>query len=117
MNRFGSKFENYISVNLEKSDVRRLFESTDNVKELLPLLFLYCNIKRKEGRALLFIDEIQASPHTVSLLRYFYEELPEIHTIAVGSLLETALNSHYFSWRIRRFSLQSSRNRRSFQDA
>ena len=94
VNRFGSKFENYISVNLEKSDVRRLFESTDNVKELLPLLFLYCNIKRKEGRTLLFIDEIQASPHTVSLLRYFYEELPEIHIIAAGSLLETALNSH-----------------------
>ena len=92
VNRFGSKFENYLSVNLEKSDARRLFESTDNVKTLLPLLFLFCNIKRKEGRTLLFIDEIQVSPHTVSLLRYFYEELPEIHLIAAGSLLETMLN-------------------------
>ena len=94
VNRFGSKFENYLSVNLEKSDARKLFESTDNVKELLPLLFLYCNIKRKEGRTMLFIDELQASPHTVSLLRYFYEELPEAHLIAAGSLLETALNSN-----------------------
>jgi len=93
VNRFGSKFENYLSVNLEKSDVRKLFESTDNVEELLPLLFLFCKIKRKEGRTLLFIDEIQASPHTVSLLRYFYEELPEIHLIAAGSLLETLLDS------------------------
>ncbi len=94
MNRFGSKFENYLSVNLEKSEAKRLFESTDNVKELLPLLFLYCNVKRSEGRTLLFVDEIQNSPHTVSLLRYFYEELPEIHVIAAGSLLETMLDSH-----------------------
>jgi len=94
VNRFGSKFENYLSVNLEKSDTKRLFESTDNVKELLALLFLFCNIKRVEGRTLLFIDEIQVSPHTVSLLRYFYEELPEIHLIAAGSLLETALDCH-----------------------
>ena len=94
VNRFGSKFENYLSVNLEKLDARRLFESTDNVKELLPLLFLYCNIKRGEGRTLLFIDEIQNSPHTVSLLRYFHEESPEIYVIAAGSLLETMLDSH-----------------------
>ncbi|HCC52849.1 MAG TPA: ATPase [Porphyromonadaceae bacterium] len=94
VNRFAGKFENYLSVNLEKSDARKLFESTDNVKELLPLLFLYANIKRNAGRTLLFIDEIQNSPHTVSLLRYFYEELPEIHVIAAGSLLETILDSH-----------------------
>lgn len=94
VNRFGSKFENFLSVNLEKLDVKRLFESTDKVKDLLPLLFLYCNVKKNEGRTLLFIDEIQNSPHTVSLLRYFYEELPEIHVIAAGSLLETMLDSH-----------------------
>ena len=94
VNRFAGKFENYLSVNLEKSDAKKLFESTDNVKELLPLLFLYANIKRNAGRTLLFIDEIQNSPHTVSLLRYFYEELPEIHVIAAGSLLETILDSH-----------------------
>ena len=93
VNRFGSQFENYLSVNLEKSEVKKLFESTDNVIDLLPLLFLYCNKKRNEGRTLLFIDEIQNSPHTVSLLRYFYEELPEIHIIAAGSLLETMLGN------------------------
>lgn len=94
VNRFGGKFNNFLSVNLDKSEARRLFESTDNVKELLPLLFLYCNIKRDKGRTLLFVDEIQNSPHTVSLLRYFYEELPDIHVIAAGSLLETMLDSH-----------------------
>ena len=94
INNFACNFENFLPVNLEKSDAINLFESTDKVKELTPLLFLYCNVKRREGRTLLFIDEIQNSPHTVSLLRYFYEELPEIHVIAAGSLLETMLDKH-----------------------
>ena len=92
--RLATQFENFLAVNLEKSDAVRLFESTDNVQELLPQLFLYCNASRREGKTLLFIDEIQNSVHTVALLRYFYEELPEIHVIAAGSLLETLLDKH-----------------------
>jgi len=94
VNRFAQKFENYLPLNLERVEAVKLFESTDDVKSLLPLLFLYCNVQRCEGRTLLFIDEIQYSPHTVSLLRYFYEELPGIHVIAAGSLLETVLDRH-----------------------
>jgi len=92
--RFAENFDNFLSVNLEKKAAVRLFESTDNVTELLPQIFLYCNIARKEGKTLLFIDEIQNSVHTVALLRYFYEELPEIYVIAAGSLLETLLDKH-----------------------
>jgi predicted AAA+ superfamily ATPase len=92
--RLALQFDNFLAVNLEKSDAVLLFESTDNVRELLPQLFLYCNVSKKEGRTLLFIDEIQNSSHTVALLRYFYEELPEIHVIAAGSLLETLLDKH-----------------------
>jgi len=94
VNRFACRFENYLYVNLEKSEAVKLFESTEDVKSLLPLLFLFCNVQRQEGQILLFIDEIQNSPHTVSLLRYFYEELSEIHVIAAGSLLETMLDRH-----------------------
>lgn len=94
VHKFSANFENYLPVNLEKAEAKRLFESTDNVKQLLPTLFLYCNVQKREGKTLLFIDEIQNSPHTVSLLRYFYEELPNIHVIAAGSLLETMLDKH-----------------------
>jgi len=92
--RFASEFDNFLFINLEKSTAKQIFESTDDIKKLLPLVFLYCNAVRKEGRTLLFIDEIQNSPHTVALLRYFYEELPEIYVIAAGSLLETMLDKH-----------------------
>lgn len=94
VNQLGQEFTNYLSINLEKRDARLIFETTDNVKQLLPLLFLYCNAPQKNGRTLLFIDEIQSCPQAVSLLRYFYEELPELYVIAAGSLLETMLDKH-----------------------
>jgi predicted AAA+ superfamily ATPase len=40
--------------------------------------------------SLLFLDEIQATPHGLAALRYFYEET-EFAVIAAGSLLEFAL--------------------------
>ena len=92
--KFSKNFENYLPVNLEKIEAVNVFESTDDVRKLLPLLFVYCNVKKRPGRTLLFIDEIQNSPHTVSLLRYFYEEMPEIHVVAAGSLLETMLDRY-----------------------
>jgi predicted AAA+ superfamily ATPase len=91
---FARTFENFLSVNLDKKEARQICESTDDVKKLMPLLFLYCDVSRREGRTLLFIDEIQNSPNMVAMLRYFYEELPEIHVIAAGSLLETILDKH-----------------------
>lgn len=93
VDQFGKNFDNYLSVNLEKRAAREIIESSDDVKKLLPLLFFYADKPQKKGSTLLFLDEIQCSPHAVSLLRYFFEELPEIHVIAAGSLLETLLDT------------------------
>ena len=43
------------------------------------------------GTHLLFLDEIQAAPEALAALRYFHEEMPELHVLAAGSLLEFAL--------------------------
>ena len=51
----------------------------------MPLFFAHCGKIRNEGTILLFIDEIQNSAKAVALLRYFYEELPDIYVIAAGS--------------------------------
>ena len=66
--QFGKEFDNFLSLNLEKKEAKDLFESTDDVKMLLPLLFLYDNKPQRPGRTLLFIDEIQSSPQAVALL-------------------------------------------------
>lgn len=47
--------------------------------------------------AVLFLDEIQATPHAIQVLRYFYEMKPKIPVISAGSLLEFALADHHFS--------------------
>ena len=43
------------------------------------------------GSTLLFIDEIQQVPKAIIALRYFYEDFPELHVIAAGSLLDFAI--------------------------
>ncbi len=47
--------------------------------------------------AVLFLDEIQATPHAIQALRYFYENKPELPVISAGSLLEFALSDLHFS--------------------
>ena len=86
----GKTYPQYIEVNLEKSENLALFEST-KLKDIIDILFLRNNFSRN-NETLLFLDEIQESPKAVQLLRYFYEEFPEIHVISAGSLLEFTIN-------------------------
>ena len=37
------------------------------------------------GRTLLFLDEVQACPRAIMALRYFYEQVPELHVIAISA--------------------------------
>lgn len=94
VNEFGKQFENYLSLNLEKEEAAKLFDMPIPLKDLMPLLFAHCGKSRKEGRTLIFIDEIQNSAKAVARLRYFYEDLPDISVIAAGSLLENLVNIH-----------------------
>lgn len=94
VNEFSKQFDNYLPLNLEKQEASRLFDLPVPLKDLMPLLFAHCGVVRKEGRTLLFIDEIQNSTKAISLLRYFYEELPNIYVIAAGSLLENIVDIH-----------------------
>ena len=48
------------------------------------------------GDDLLFLDEIQACPRVIMALRSFFEELPELHVAAAGSLLEFAVGEASF---------------------
>lgn len=49
------------------------------------------------GRPLLFLDEIQATPHALPFLRYLAEDFPELPVVSAGSLLEFLLRDHGFS--------------------
>ena len=89
---FAKEFDTFLSLNLEKTSDKAVFESNDTPEDVLTAIYLLKNKERKQGRTLLFIDEIQTSPKAVHLLRYFYEDLPELFVIAAGSLLETLID-------------------------
>lgn len=46
---------------------------------------------------LLFLDEVQGTPHALAALRYFFEDWPQLPVIAAGSLLEFELADHSYS--------------------
>lgn len=87
---FSKEFDNYIELNLEKEADRALFE-IDDAGKIIDAVFLSKAHTPNNKPTLVFIDEIQESPKAIQQLRYFFEEVPELHIIAAGSLLEFAL--------------------------
>lgn len=74
----------------------RVFAKDLDPIRILSELEILLNAKITPGNDLLFFDEIQESPRAIMSLRYFYEELPELHLIAAGSLLEFSLKDISF---------------------
>jgi len=89
--QFARSYNQFIQLNLEKPQDSDFFEKHHDVKKIVASLFLSNNLAEDFSNTLLFIDEIQEQPKAIQLLRYFYEELPELHVIAAGSLLEFAM--------------------------
>ena len=92
VNEFGKQFDNYLYFNLERKENARLFELEIPLDDLVNMLYATSNSPRKEGTTLIFIDEIQNSTKAISLLRYFYEQKPDLYIIAAGSLLENLVD-------------------------
>ena len=89
--QFGEDFDHFIYLNLERGDAM-MFEQFSDVNELWQFLSLKHHISKvPKGNVLLFIDEIQESLSAVSMLRYFYEELPWLYVVAAGSRLQSLL--------------------------
>ena len=89
--QFGSNFEHFITVNFEKSKkLQSIFDGDLDVKEICLKLSVHFKRPIVPEKTLLFFDEIQSCPNAIMSLRYFYEDYPELHIIAAGSLLEFA---------------------------
>ncbi|MBM3887191.1 hypothetical protein FJ364_04645, partial [Candidatus Dependentiae bacterium] len=88
----GTHFQHFVEINLETHpEIVAIFEQ-GNIDPKRIIKDLMATLRLSEpiwpGRTLLFIDEIQASPRAITALRYFYEEMPGLHVIAAGSLLD-----------------------------
>jgi predicted AAA+ superfamily ATPase len=89
---FGSHFDHFVTVNFERNkQIQTIFDGDLDVKEICLKLSVQFKKPIIPEKTLLFFDEIQSCPNAIMSLRYFYEDYPELHVIAAGSLLEFAL--------------------------
>ncbi len=85
------------TINFEKRpEFKQIFEINYDVERILSDFEILLNSKITIGKDLLFLDEIQDCPKAIVALRYFYEQLPELHVIAAGSLIEFAIGDTPF---------------------
>ncbi|MCD6322233.1 MAG: ATP-binding protein [Clostridiales bacterium] len=100
---FSESYDLFSELNLEIEEDAALFRKGLKPREILQAIRLKQRVPASEtGEWLLFLDEIQACPEAVAQLRYFYEEVPDLHLIAAGSLLEVALQREHISFPVGR---------------
>ena len=90
-------FDQLIELNFDRDPDKVSLFAPSSVHEIIQLLEVDAGAKITPGKTLLFLDEIQAAPDVFPKLRYFYEEYPQLHVIAAGSLLDFMLSDHSFS--------------------
>lgn len=98
LKQFGQNdFASVALVDLERNPGwHRVFEGNLDARLICADLEILLKQKIVPGKTLLFLDEIQACPRAITALRYLYEELPELHVVAAGSLLEFAMKDISF---------------------
>lgn len=89
----GKEFEYFVEVNFEKQpDFKKIFIQDLDVVRICSQIAAICGKPVYPGKTLLFLDEIQICPEAIMSLRFFKEDLPGLHVVAAGSLLEFALD-------------------------
>ncbi len=89
----GTQFTHFIEINFESDKkIHALFDGNLSASEISENISALYGKPIEKGRTLLFFDEIQACIPAIQALRFFYEQMPGLHLIAAGSLLEFALS-------------------------
>jgi predicted AAA+ superfamily ATPase len=71
----------------KKPEFKKVFAAND-VHKIITQLEVLFNCRMITGETLIFLDEIQSCPEVLASLRWFAEDMPDLHIIAAGSLLE-----------------------------
>lgn len=88
----GATFSHFVEINFEQMKEAALVFEKDLIPEkIIQTLSLLVKKPIIPGKTLLFFDEIQEAPQAIIALRYFYEQMPTLHLVAAGSLLEFAI--------------------------
>jgi predicted AAA+ superfamily ATPase len=93
LKEFGENcFQDYAYLNFESDDrLKAVFDYDFNVERILKELSFICSKRIEPDKTLLILDEIQECPRAITSLKYFCENMRDLHIICAGSLLGVAL--------------------------
>ncbi len=93
VNQFGkNEYTDFIYLNFEQNpDLKLLFNDELLPSKIIHNISLYIGRKITTNETLLFFDEVQTVPQVLTSLKYFYEQSPDYHIIAAGSLLGVSI--------------------------
>ena len=92
-------FKDYVYLNFEiNSKIASIFEYDFDVQRIIDEIAMFTGHAITVGETLLIFDEIQACPQAITSLKYFCENLRELHVICAGSLLGVAIKRDNFSF-------------------
>ena len=94
MKEFGkNEYKQTVYINFESTKtLSTLFKENFNIQRIITALQIVSGIQIAPQNTLIILDEIQEVPGAITSLKYFYEDVPEYHVIAAGSLLGVALH-------------------------
>ena len=86
-------YENVAYFNFQTNPaLAAIFEEDISPDYLLPVLAHICGQTITRGQTLIVFDEVQLCGRALNSLKYFSEQAQEYHLVAIGSLLEVAIN-------------------------
>lgn len=93
MEHFGSQNYKYcVKFDFDRTpELNEVFAITKQPERLLKELSAYCNVPLLPEETLIIFDEIQECEEALNSLKYFYEDAPQYHIMAAGSLLGVAV--------------------------
>lgn len=98
--KFGNEqFDNYVYINFEESEVMSsIFDYDFDVRRIINEIERTVHNTITPGNTLVFFDEIQECPRAITALKYFCENIRELHVICAGSLLGVAAKNDQISF-------------------
>lgn len=103
-----TKYDNVAYFNFETTPVLNdTFAGDISPKALIPVLSHICGQSIVRERTLIVFDEVQLCERALTSLKYFCEEAPEYHIIALGSLLGVAVNRAKFSFPVGKVDMKT----------
>ena len=92
-------FKNFIYINFEESEkLSAIFDYDYDVNRIVHELEQHLKTKIVAGDTCVFMDEIQECPRAITALKYFCENMRELHLICAGSLLGVAIREKQISF-------------------